>query len=304
MLTVLFATHNGSQTLAQTLQSFTKLDAPDGGFEVIVVDNASTDRTPEIISSFVGALPLKTLRIEQQGKNIALNAGLALAEGDIIVLTDDDVIPRPDWLVQHRAMAKTQPSAALWGGAIEPIWPKPPAPWIIEHVPLGAVFALTDPHQESGTIAPDMIWGPNMAVRRSVFEEGHRFNEKVGPAAGQYTMGSETEFTCRVAAEGFNCWFLREAVVGHQIRVNQMEREWIVKRAFRFGKAKYHREKKLEGPSFRNVPRWRYGAMVYSSVSSLRSALFNNHSEKFKADWDREYHRGYISAAWSEFNGH
>ncbi|NHN36726.1 glycosyltransferase family 2 protein [Pseudomaricurvus alcaniphilus] len=301
MLTVLFATYNGSKTLQRSLQSFTELEKPRGGYKLVVVDNASTDSTPEILSKFEDKLPLTVLRTERRGKNIALNLGLEYVDGDLVVFTDDDTQPNKDWLVQHRSFADQHHDVAMWGGVIEPIWPSPPPSWILDQVPLGAVFALTDPDQTTGPISPNMVWGGHMAVRSEVFASGHRFDEKIGPAAGQYTMGSEVEFTCRIAEAGYKSWYLKEAVVGHIIRPNQIKRGWVVKRAYRFGRLAYLRKQQEEGYNknlIKGVPRWKYGAVMYSTIKSFYFRMIGNQAACFQADWDRQYHLGYISAAW------
>tara|TARA_R110001599_G_scaffold353742_2_gene596034 strand:+ start:6404 stop:6745 length:342 start_codon:yes stop_codon:yes gene_type:complete len=113
MLTVLFATYNGATTLARSLENFCLLDPPEGGYKLVVVDNASTDETPSTLKAYESRLPLTWIRIEQQGKNKALNAGLELVEGDLVVLTDDDTIGQQDWLVRLREIADMHPEVAL-----------------------------------------------------------------------------------------------------------------------------------------------------------------------------------------------
>src|SRR5581483_3201021 len=79
-----------------------------------------------------------------------------------------------------------------------------PSPdWLLKWVPLQPTFAITNPTWEEGPINPLHIFGPNMAVRADVFQSGYRFNTSVGPSAGSYAMGSETEFTNRLARSGF-----------------------------------------------------------------------------------------------------
>ncbi len=170
-------------------------------------------------------------------------------------------------------------------------------------MPLGAVFALTDPEQKTGSIKPDMVWGPNMAVRSKIFAAGHRFNENIGPAAGQYTMGSEVEFTCRMAKMGYSSWFVRQAVVGHIIRPNQMERGWVIKRAYRFEKLSYVQKKQESGSQLKlvyGVPRWRYRSVVTSYSKIWLSKFSASDEARFKAEWDFQYHLGYIAAAWAD----
>ena len=98
-------------------------------------------RTKEIIHSFMDRLPLTYVFEPARGKNAALNTGLASVEGDLVVLTDDDTLPRPDWLIEIRRAADSQPSFSVFGGTVLPHWEVRPEEWILAWVQLGPVFA-------------------------------------------------------------------------------------------------------------------------------------------------------------------
>src|SRR6202012_4281975 len=107
-------------------------------------------------------LPLTVLAEARQGKNYGLNTGLAAVEGDLVMLTDDDVVPRENWLVESGRVARERRGYDIFGGAIHPIWPSEPPDWVLRCVPKGH-FAWTD--FKEGPADPWQIWGPNMAVR-------------------------------------------------------------------------------------------------------------------------------------------
>ena len=125
-MTVLFATHNGARTLPGVLDAYCRLIDPEGGWKLIVVDNASTDRSREIITSYLDRLPITYLYEGKLGKNAALNTAIAHIDGDLVVFTDDDVFPRPGWLVCMRSAADAHPSITIFGGVILPRWETPP----------------------------------------------------------------------------------------------------------------------------------------------------------------------------------
>ena len=91
MITVIFATYNGSDSLPLMLEALTKIIPPQGGWKLVAVDNASTDNSHEILTNYLPKLPLTILSETQQGKNSALNTGLKAIEGDLVVFTDDDI---------------------------------------------------------------------------------------------------------------------------------------------------------------------------------------------------------------------
>ena len=139
-----------------------------------------------------------------------------------------------------------------------------------------------------------------MAVRRAVFDAGFLFNPDVGPAAGQYTMGSEVEFSGRLAKAGHTAWWVPGAPVGHIIREHQLTRDWIIQRAFRLGRHMCHQEREqipAGTAMWRGAPRWRYGQLVRQKLRSLWGHARRDFDTSFLADWELEFLRGYLSEA-------
>ena len=269
--------------------------------EIIAVDNASTDSTKEIILSYQGALPISYLYCAERGKNIALNSAIGQITGDLVVFTDDDTICEPSWISTYACSALEHSEYDIFGGTILPHWESLPLPWLIENLPIGITYALTDPELQSGEIFPGLIWGPNMMVRRRVFDAGLRFNESVGPSAGQYAMGSETEFNIRAASMNHRCYFEPRAVVSHIIRPNQVHPEWVLGRAFRYGRNVWN-EERLEGgqsdvPLVFGVPRWRVRRYLEHRVLAGLRRLTGGPEDAFRHDWEVMFLRGYFEQA-------
>ncbi len=292
------ASHNGATTLNTVLAKYLELKVPKGGYKIVIVDNASTDDTQEILDGFKDRLPLTVLRIEEQGKNIALNYGLNHAEGDLIVFTDDDAVPDSNWLVEMRKAANSLPEYTFFAGSISAIWPYIPPKWILEHVQLGAVYGITDENLQSGPINSGLVWGANMAIRANVFKHGHRFNDNYGPSSGQYIMGGETEFIKRLSELGHLSWFIKKSVVGHLIREYQMQKSWIIKRAFRLGKLKYI----LTKDSFAADTHLLFGApycqlrkMISHYIDYFIGYVFCDELRVFRAEWRIQILKGYYS---------
>jgi L-malate glycosyltransferase len=281
MLTVLIATYNGANTLPEVLNAYCALEPPDGGWKLVIVDNGSTDHTKDVIAAFFRRLPLTYLYEPKQGKNAALNTGIASSSGDLVVLTDDDVLPRPDWLRHLRLAANFQPSYAIFGGAILPKWELPPEDWLLTWVPKGPAFSILDSLEE-GPINPRLIFGPNMAVRTSIFESGYRFDEAIGPKRSNYAMGSEGEFLRRLAKAGFRAWHCRDAVVEHIIRSFQMTSEWVLARAVRYGRGQY----RLAMQELPTQPALLLGIPV-SQLMQILAQCFRLGCAKLQADRER-----------------
>jgi hypothetical protein len=241
MISVLLATHNGSSTIGRFLEAIAVVEPPCCGWELVVVDNGSTDDTAEILRRFERQLPLRIFEHAARGKNRALNKGLEHVCGDVIVLTDDDVLPDRKWLTKIFEYASNNPDVDLFGGKILPFWEQYPPPWFETAIPFGVAFGITPANLKAGPVDPSRIWGGNMFVRRRVFEAGFRFNEQVGPGAGNYIMGSETDFTLRAAAAGYSAWWCPDVQVRHIIHKEQLTRKWLLKRAYKHGKSVFFR---------------------------------------------------------------
>lgn len=303
--TVVFSTYNGERTLGRMLEALCALQQPRRALQIIAVDNASSDQTPKVLRSFLDRLPLLLLHQPERGKNRALNLAIRHVQGDLVVFTDDDVLPNQDWLNTFERYADTQPEYDLFGGAIVPHWERPPEPWVLRSVPQGVAYAQTPPELRPGAINPGLIWGANMMVRKRVFDAGHRFNEDVGPSSGQYIMGSETEFNIRIANEGYRSWFCPDSRVQHIIRDFQMTEEWVIRRAYRFGRNLCLKEYTEQGPiaaqSFLfglfNFPRWMLRRVVQDSISGYLWKLTRNQEKAVQLLWDAAFYRGYVTQA-------
>jgi glycosyltransferase involved in cell wall biosynthesis len=299
MLAVLFATRNGSQTLPAVLEAFTRLQSPSTGWKLIVVDNGSTDRTREIISSFEPRLPL-TYRFEERlGKNAALNTGLADLEGDLAVFTDDDVFPHPDWLVRLRAAADAHRSYSMFGGVILPRWESAPPYWL-KWAPAGPVFTLTDPLLMEGPTDAGNLFGPNMAIRAEVFKSGTRFDTSIGPRGTNYAMGSESELVERLGRQGHKAWHVQDALVEHFIRDYQTNESWVLRRAVRFGRGQLRLQEAAEPEtisSWLGVPPRVFPRMFKRGIRIAKAWLSSNEQELFSARWEFNCLLGHVLEA-------
>lgn len=288
------------------LDAFCRLEEPEGGWEIIAVDNASTDQTAAIIGSYSTQLPIVLLKEPRLGKNYAINRGLSYVNGDLIIFTDDDVIPSENWLVQWRKCADAYPGYSVFGGVIMPYWLKEPDSWILDNVPLGVNYAITEPDRQEGEILPGLVWGPNMAIRKTVFDLGHRFDGTIGPKGKNYVMGGEAEFVWRLATAGYTPWFCKSAVVQHIIRGYQLEMKWIMGRAFRSGRSSYRREFVYQSPPLDykakpfklfGLPPWMFLDLLVQYKNYWQSLFNGNKQKQFLAMWEIHYRKGYLYEA-------
>jgi glycosyltransferase involved in cell wall biosynthesis len=294
------ATCNGAPTLPKVLSAYTRLQAPAGGWALVIVDDGSTDRTASVIASFARQLPLQLLQQQRRGKCAALNMAvehvLSNSDTDLLVFTDDDATPDPDWLVCLAECASQQQSFSLFGGTILPDWAEPPPDWVLRLVPLGLTYAVTT--AGDGPVFPGLVWGANMAVRRAVFDAGHRFDAGAGPQAGAYAMGGETEFNRRIASAGFDAWFCSGARVHHFIRPHQLTRRYVLQRAMRNGRGSQLQGLPDSGPRLWGVPRWTLSKLLVELLLGVKEWALRRHDDAFRHFWEVHFLCGVLAQAW------
>ncbi len=128
-VTVAICTWNRCDLLRQTLEQMTRLLIPAGlEYEILVVDNNSTDATEQVVTSFATRLPVRYVFESTPGKSFACNRAMRETRGDYILWTDDDVLVAETWLEAFMAGVQQFPEAAAFGGTIVPWFTAPPDP--------------------------------------------------------------------------------------------------------------------------------------------------------------------------------
>ena len=174
-ITVIMSTYNRAECLAETLEAFCLLNLDSIDVEFVVVDNNSSDSTPQVIETFKNKLPLVHLFEPKPGKNCALNLALKTVKlKSIVVFTDDDVTPYQDWLQAVMGSTLAYPDYAVFGGAVEVKWPEGDFPeWCTDTWFHPIAFAShqlgnVDRAYDEGSYP----FGPNMWMRSTIFDAG------------------------------------------------------------------------------------------------------------------------------------
>jgi glycosyltransferase involved in cell wall biosynthesis len=273
---LLIATRERSSILQATLCHLERQNLDGARWELIVVDNGSRDSTACVLEEARSRLPLVALREEKPGKNRALNRALAVAKGELLVFSDDDVIPRPDWLGELLRASRRWPDHAIFGGRVDPDYPEGTPDWLKEHAFAGWAFTRFVPKQTEGVLPASLIpVGPNLAIRASRLL-GDRFCENIGPRGSNYAMGGESELIYRLMARGELCVYVPTAVVKHVVGRDQLQLQWLFRRSFRAGRGIARLTPDRASPRIFGVPRylWRMlGASGFGYVASLAAGF-------------------------------
>ncbi len=158
-ISVAICTWNRSRLLTQTLTNFVELTIPESvEWELIVVDNNSTDDTKQVIQRFADKLPIRYLFENQQGHSYSRNAAVQSATGELILWTDNDVIVDPGWLAAFADGANRYPAASFFGGKIEPVFETARPQWLAWQLEkCKSVYAARDLGNDAFELKPDQF---------------------------------------------------------------------------------------------------------------------------------------------------
>jgi GT2 family glycosyltransferase len=291
-LTVLLATRNRAALLAQTLQGIAEQRLGDLIAEIVVAENGSTDDTQQVLADFRTRLPLTVVHEPTVGKSRALNRALAVADGALLVFTDDDVVPDADWLATLKQVADRWPAHAIIGGRVTPLYPPDTPAWLRTHGIAAPAFSWFEPASEEGPISITPF-GPNFAVQAAALH-GLAFAEEIGPAGDDYAMGCESELLRRLVARGERIVYTPDATVAHVIRPEQLTHQWLFARAFRYGRGQTRMEAAADVPLLAGIPRhlWRTLAGAWLQMATAR---WRGARAWLERGWEFHFVRGVIA---------
>jgi len=230
---VIVCTYNRAESLRDTLRALKAQQQVAGReWEVIVVDNNSKDDTRQMIAEFQREWPLLSYEFEgEQGLSHARNHGIAAARGDILLFTDDDVLPEPDWMeVTLAGLDKYSVDAC--GGYIAPIWESPPPDWLTERFH-GFLAIRTERSDDYDITSPsEAPFGANMAFRREVFQKIGGFDTNRGRKGEMLASGEDSELFERILSAGLKAVFLGQSRVHHKVESFRLTKRYF--RRWRF----------------------------------------------------------------------
>jgi glycosyltransferase involved in cell wall biosynthesis len=269
-ISVVLATYNRASSLGTTLQSFAALTVPlDLSWELLVIDNNSTDHTREVIEDFAckATFRVRYLWERSQGRSAALNCGIAAAEGDIIAFTDDDVLLHANWLSSLKHTFSRCDCAAVAGRVI-PAWNHPKPDWL----EMAGQFAVVnfDLGAELKQINVPPL-GANSAFRKEVFEKYGLFRLDLGVRGSKHTITcDDTDFGNRLIRAGEKIIYDPEAIIYHPVDPKRTTKKYFISWYYYNGVSLTRTAGLTEvGSSYFGVPRWYFRDLLSNIAASL-----------------------------------
>lgn len=225
---IIVCTYNRADSLRDTLGALrVQWNRPDCMWEVIVVDNNSNDHTRRVAEELQRDWPQLRYEFEgAQGLSHARNHGIKCARGEVILFTDDDVLPEPDWLENTLAGLEKYDADAC-GGYIAPIWEAPPPPWLTERFH-GFLAVRTERSDDYPITAPGLApFGANMAFKKVVFDRVGLFDTRRGRKGKVLASGEDGEMFERILGAGLKVVFLGGSRVHHKVEAFRATKRYL-----------------------------------------------------------------------------
>ena len=295
---IVIPTYNRASELRQTLASLAKLKV-SGTWEVIVVDNNSSDDTRQVVQEAVVTFPatLRYLFEANVGRSSALNSGIKAANGRIIATTDDDVRLEPDWLDQAE-LGLVQEDCDFVGGKVLPIWSGPRPSWISNYGGRHwSVIALLDygpKPVEFGNRYPPL--GVNLAFRKYAFERAGLWDSRIGRKAGTLLGQEVREWGMRAREAGLRGMYVPGMVVHHVIPQDRLNKRYFRRWFYWHGvsRAMLYQQRKIDMlapedtgldfakvPHILGVPRYMYRKLLCSLGGIFGAKFAGKSGESF-----------------------
>jgi glycosyltransferase involved in cell wall biosynthesis len=316
---IIIPTHNRADELRETIRSIARL-AVERDWELLVVDNKSTDHTRAVVEAEIASFPapLRYLFEPEQGRYAALNTGIRAATGEIVATTDDDARVEPDWLTQAKAGLDAL-GCDYVGGKVFPIWKGHRPNWL----PAGpgrhwAVLALQDHGEkplEFGVKGLPWPLGINTATRREAFERIDLFDNRLGRKAGTLRNQAQREWHLRARAAGLRGFYIPQMVVHHVVEAERLQkayfRRWYywhgISRAILFAKLGVDMDSPDDSrldfskvPQIAGVPRYMYRTLAKHVRDHILARLRGDAVEAFEHEVWLCFFAGVLKQRWAE----
>ncbi len=242
-LTVVVCTYNREKYIGECMSHLTKQTVDKGLYEILIINNNSTDRTESVIENVIKqntSVDFRYFVEKNQGHTYSRNHGIRESKGEIIAFIDDDAFVHKDYCQAIISFFEQNPTIMAIGGRIVPVYEDEEPKWLSKYLlPLVAALDMGDqPKAFKGNKFPI---GANMAFRKSAFEIYGIFDTDLGRRGSELEGGDEKEMFSRLRKGGEKVFYVPEVCVEHIIPPHRLEESYIKGLAIGVGKSERKR---------------------------------------------------------------
>lgn len=234
LISVIICTRNRAELLSRALASVVDQDFPSRDYEVIVVDNDSSDHTAEVAKRYADRANVRYLRELQIGLCMARNAGWRAASGQYVAYFDDDALAAPGWLAAVAdGFAGTWQNVGVVGGRVDPLWEEQRPAWLSDEVAHALTivdWSTSDKYIED--VGREWLVGANMAVPRSVLAEVGGFHPWLDRVGANLLSSGDVHLQKEVIKRGYRCLYRPSMTIHHLVPASRLSQQWFLRRHY------------------------------------------------------------------------
>lgn len=290
--TVALCTHNHADRLERTLADLATIDTPKAAWELVVIDNASRDATPQLLERHVWpeGWQVRVVREDKLGLSNARNRAVREAQGEYLIFIDDDETPDRDWLCAFERLIEAHAPDAF-GGRIRVLFEDRRPQWLTDEL-LGFLGELNRNDDVVPLTSPSTsFYGGNFGFRRSLCDVVGGFDAHLGRKGTDNTGGEEVDFYRRLLAANFKVWWAPEAVIHHRIQAVKLDRAYFRDLHYRQGRMEAIRQR---GHRSRIPPPYLYGQFLRACLAVWETFRAGGRDRTLRREMNVSYFAGQI----------
>lgn len=233
-ISAVICTHNRALYLARAVQSLLEQSLPKSNYEIIVVDNRSTDSTKGVVDRFCGEKCIRYIYESNLGLSHARNTGWRSAKGKYVAYLDDDAIASPTWLEKVLEVFETvRPRPGCVGGRVDPLWEASRPEWLSDELVTSlTVIDWSDTPHVLPDISREWLVGANIAFPVDLLESVGGFATGLDRAGKNLLSGGDVFLQKQIAREGHSCFYHPEVAVSHLVPELRLRKPWFIRRYY------------------------------------------------------------------------
>ncbi len=246
-ITGVICTHNRERFLERCIESLCKQTLDQNQYEILVVDNGSTDKTKEICEKYSSQKNFRYIFEPVLGLSNARNTGWNNACGDYVGYLDDDAVAADTWFEKALwCFQNIQPIPEWVGGPIDLEWEIPAPEWITEEYWTTLGWLDWGDKERFLTGADERLGGGNSFYLKSVLKKMKGFDTRLGRKKKLLLSGEETQFQHRLKSIGGNLFYHPGILIDHFVAKERIEPAFFYRRYYWGGITDYIMSKTLE----------------------------------------------------------
>jgi glycosyltransferase involved in cell wall biosynthesis len=233
-ISVVICTRNRADLLRTAIASVVEQDFPRSDYELVVVDNGSTDHTRTVVSGFETAGNVVYLREDTVGLCVARNAGWRACRGPHVAYFDDDAVAHSGWLSAiGDTIERCGATLGVAGGRVDPIWQGTRPEWLSDRI--AGSLTIVDwgsCEQEITDLARSWLVGANMVIPKALLERVGGFDPRLDRYGENLLSSGDVFLQKKIAELGYRIVYVPEIAISHLVPPARLDQRWFRSRFY------------------------------------------------------------------------